>query len=675
MTASPPLRVAIPWSLSHYIPLNGFHPLYRALFDHVPAGVELNAWDNVKLQRHFHQNNGDLRATLELVERERFRTRKLDDRSVAKAYEEYLFAPNKVLTEALAGDVELHHTAPFASLSRPFVFHCESFAPVFLPFAQQGSGSLEKHDELRDHYRRILGSPLCLGIHSHIPETLESLSFFFRDKAIDGKLTRSRIGLSKKSFEPDYRPKGPLSTAKFLFINSAHQNPANFFRRGGHIALQFWKEFLTQGKTGKLTLRCKRPKNADLIDHQVDTEFVAAETGRSIVWVEDFLANHELNRLMADAHFLLLPSASLHSATILQAMTLGAVPIITDTVGTSVYADDDSGIVLRGMRDAIWFREPVSGILFDRYQPTPSLDRSLASQITQRVRAMLDCDEGHYASLKSSAMKRADTAFSGESFSQDFWSSVSASLAAHTEFPAKSSTARSSVSANAQKCVLDVRECGRVFESVPQPVRRIYTGSSSVFELGGAMVHVPGNPSLELHEWSALAGIIPPHTHQTVFAYDLIELNGLFLRPDRDAFGERSRLVGWISGRLMPFPQLHSSAARQLKKFRSCRTFARLARRYIEHRMGRGGSERYTELVAEDVFGFNVIKYFHKYFAIPKSEGAFDGPKAEAKAYSTVHMAYSFDRVLKKLHDHASAGAPVPPTRRMVGRLARVLWR
>jgi len=60
---SPPafINVAVPWSLSHYIPLNGFHPLYRALFDNRPENIIINALDNVELSQIL-RGNSELRA-------------------------------------------------------------------------------------------------------------------------------------------------------------------------------------------------------------------------------------------------------------------------------------------------------------------------------------------------------------------------------------------------------------------------------------------------------------------------------------------------------------------------------------------------------------------------------------------------------------------------------------
>lgn len=175
------MRVAVPWSLSHYIPLNGFHPLYRALFDHAPDNIDLAAWDNVNLCQHFAQ---DIRDRTLVVSRAATykRANKRISSSIERTYADYFYSPDRVLTEALPGEIEFHHTAPFPSLQRPFVFHCEAFAPVFFPFSQQGDGKVKDFDELRRHYKQIFANTLCLGIYSHIPETLESFSTFFSDR-------------------------------------------------------------------------------------------------------------------------------------------------------------------------------------------------------------------------------------------------------------------------------------------------------------------------------------------------------------------------------------------------------------------------------------------------------------------------------------------------------------
>ena len=83
------LRIAVPWNLSHYIPLDGFHPLYRALFDHVSDGVKIAAWDNVKLYRKFRDDAAVGRTVVEKARWEAHRRDQLDGSSIAKRYQEY----------------------------------------------------------------------------------------------------------------------------------------------------------------------------------------------------------------------------------------------------------------------------------------------------------------------------------------------------------------------------------------------------------------------------------------------------------------------------------------------------------------------------------------------------------------------------------------------------------
>ena len=645
-----PLRVAVPWSLSHYIPLNGFHTLYRALFDQAPAGIELYAWDNVKLHNRFKRDLEIRTAVNKAAKHCTGKLRKFRIGSITRAYEEFFWPPNQILTNELVGDIEFHHTAPFPSLKRPFVFHCESFAPVFLPFAQQGSGKFENHEELRGHYHRIFSNQLCLGIFSHIPETLESLSRFFSDTDIDRKLFSSRIGLSSKSFtESEPTEKNSLSMPRFLFINSAHQNVKNFFNRGGHIVLRFWKAFKASGRDGILILRCAKPSKQDLIYYGVDTSFLDAETSNSIIWAEDYLANHEINALMTNAHFFLLPCRSLHSASIMQAMTLGTIPVVTDTVGTSTYiTDEEHGIVLQGVREGIWHTDPTTGVLIDRYHRTPKLDDSLVFQLTNRIIAMLDAPDA-YDKIRNSAMAHAQQ-FSGEAFSANFWGSVAKIYQDHKQRSSHTNPLPGEIGQSLKDCTLQEDDWPRVFESVTQPMRRIYTGQSIVWELGGAFLHSFGNPSMELNDWSVFAQYYSIDAPKITFTKIIVELGGKFL-SFVDGQGKTSphELISFISKMLMPFPEVHSFAANSLKKIRLYNKYFRRYRQFLSIKFSKSNTAPDVELVLHDVSGYNIIRYFHKYYAILQSEGSFIQEKAESGGYSSSFSGFSINRVLGKI--------------------------
>lgn len=651
-----PLNVAVPWSLSHYIPLNGFHPLYRALFDQAPLGIELHAWDNVKLHNRFERDIEIRNIVLQAANEANSKLKKLGSQSIEKTYQEYFWPPNHALTDMLAGDIEFHHTAPYPSLKRPFVFHCESFAPIFLPFSQQGSGEFKNHEKLRNHYRRIFENPLCLGIFSHIPETLENLSRFFASTDIDRKLCSSKIGLSLKSIAgPDIPEKASLSRPTFLFVNSANQNPANFFRRGGHIVLRFWKEFITNGRDGLLMLRCTKPSDEALLDYGVDASFLKAETGRSIIWAEDYLANHEMNALMASAHFFLLPSSSLHSVSIMQAMAFGTIPVVTDTVGTEVYLkDEEHGIVLHGVRAAIWHTDTNTGILVDKYCKTPSLDDSLVSQMTSRIFALLDIS-GTYEQMRTRTMTHAQKQFSGEAFSQNFWNTVLELYQNYQRATVIHALVPNKVAHSLRDCTLQGDGWARVFESVTQPVRKINTGQSVVWELGGALIHVYGNPGIELNDWSVFARYFNPEAPETTFANTLDELGGKYLAFVGEVSGDTNRkLIGFISKMLMPYPELHSFASSMLKRIRRYRY-------YLMHKLIKSNSEPDVELVLHGVSGYNVIRYFHKFYAIPQSEGAFVPDKARGGGYSSSFSGNTADKVLQKIANATKKAIQVTP--------------
>jgi len=634
------LNVAVPWSLSHYISLNGFHPLYRALFDHAPDNISLFAWDNVKLYRRVRSDSTMREAMLNKANAEQHHSERLAKESHARAYREYLWPPNYVLTTELMGDIEFHHTAPFPSLTRPFVFHCESYTSVLLSFAQQGTGRLERHEEIREHYQSIFANPLCLGIFSHIPETLQALSQFFSDPIIDQKLFRSRIGLSEKAvLDPTLPQKTALSRPRFLFVNSAHQEPANFFPRGGHIVLRFWKNFLEEGNDGLLMLCCAKPSDKDLSEYGVDVTFLRAQTGLSIIWGQDYVANHEMNALIASAHFLLLPSASLQSVSIMQAMSLGTIPVVTDTVGSSVYVtDNENGIVLQGMRAAIWHKDTATGILVDRYCRTLDLDDSLVSQLTSRVGVLLDAPDAYW-NMRNRTMAYAQDQFSGQAFSDHFWGTVSDLYHRDQVTSSGHDAASTWIGAASHDCILRSDGWARVFQSPTQPMLRINTGVGVVWELGGAMIQAYGNPHIDLKDWSVLAQHYNPDAPQTIFANTLDELGGKYLHSVGHHEGVRLKLIGWIAKGLRPFPRLYSFAAHVLSRLRS----------FPGYRIAKPKADPDIELVRHGVSGYNIIRHLDRYYAIPQSEGEFLPHKANTGGYSTCFSDYSVDQVLQRI--------------------------
>lgn len=637
--SGPFLHVAIPWSLSHYIPLDGFHPLYRALFDHAPDDIRLFAWDNVKLYRKFQNDAAMRKVFLEKSRTEGHRRGRLHGESIAKRYQDYFWPPDQILTSALEGDLEFHHTAPFPSLKRPFVFHCESFVPVLFPLAHQGQDDVENLENLKDHYRGIFANPLCLGIFSHVPDTLRALSAFLSDPTVDRKLFSSRTGLSNEAFsvqEPGQKPS--LSRPRFLFINSANQNSVNFFHRGGHLVLRFWKALVDDGRDGLLTLRCAMPLENELREYGVDVSWVKNEIGRSIIWDQGYLAGYEIKSLMESVHFFLLPSMSLHSTSIMEAMAAGAIPVVSDVVGTSVYVtDEDTGIILRGARTEVWPRKGRTDLLLDRHGRSQRIDNFLVEQMTSRACALLD-EPDLYWDMHRRALAGAQERFSGQSFAQEFWNSVSGLYAQFQSSVGAGRRGTDLPEHSLRACTIQRKGWAGMFESPSQPMLRIKTEFGTVWEMGGAMIHIYGNPRIELNDWSVLAQYYKVGAPQGTYAATLEELQGKYLHPlGGHREGVRRKLVRTISKALRPFPALHRYAAKVLAVYRQ-HGGIKFARPPIEPEI---------ELVRQGVNGYNIIRHRDRYYAILQCEGEFSPEMAEAGGYSLCYRGHSVEEVLK----------------------------
>jgi hypothetical protein len=298
---------------------------------------------------------------------------------------------------------------------------------------------------------------------------------------------------------------------------------------------------------------------------------VRAEAGRSIMWAQDYLANHEINALMASSHFFLLPSASLHSASIMQAMLLGTIPVVTDTVGTSVYVTDcKTGIVLNGMRAAVWREDEETGIPVDRYSRMPELDDSLVSQLSSRIGKLVD-DSAAYSEMRKRILAHAKKEFSGGAFSNQFWSAVSDIYQQNVGRFVHPDTVSDKSKDVLRDCTIQriSDEWARVFESPTFPMLRINTGQSVVLEWGGAMLHAYGNPTFQLNDWSILAQYDVLGVPRITFTYTLEELQGRYLHPI-EFLGGRARPI--LKARILKFIQVASRAlvirsARILKPF------------------------------------------------------------------------------------------------------------
>lgn len=568
MNQETPLSVAVPWSMSSYIPLHGFHPMYRALFDHVPAGVRLYAWDNVKLHRRFTQNRRLFGLLSKNCQEENSPKNGAGLQSVTDRLAAFWQPSDRVLMDALEGDIEFHHTAPFPSLKRPYVFHCESFSPLFSPCRERlkGEGNGEGHQ--LDYYRSVLQSPLCLGIFSHVPETLQKLSRCFASREIDRKLFASKIGLSSAltggvNLPPKSAPCRPL----FLFLQPDPRNSEAFFHWGGHIVLRFWQEFTARKGNGFLLVCGCRPDESSLRRYSVDTSFLKEQIGQSLLWWENQPVDREIMDLIAQAHFFLSPSPSLHSVFLMQAMISGTVPVVQDTAGLSIFLQDgEHGIVLPLDPEAERNGDETGGGLTDRSCRTRDAGHFLATRMTRRILALLE-ETDAYRRMSERTLLRARQTFCGNAFSMDFWYRVQELYRNYRSAATAPRCKPAPLSLWLQDSLMADGDWGRVFGGPVQPVIRIDAGEGAVWEWAGAFLHVRSQRERGEKDWSGWRSCFQPGFPSTTLAYTVEELAGKYLYPkEKTILAVQCKWTEFLSHILRPYPKLHAFAAAAKKR-------------------------------------------------------------------------------------------------------------
>ncbi|KPA90029.1 hypothetical protein PF66_03492 [Pseudomonas asplenii] len=607
------LAVAVPWNQSHYIPWRGCHPLYRALFESMPEGVSINAWDNVAL-RHLLERSEPLRQRLLAA---------LASQSGNQWPEpcSSCFGPeSRLLTQALPGAIEFFHSIAFPSLSRPFVLHCESLRGLFAPWTTAQASIGEQLPRIREHYRALLGGPWCLGVFSAQADTLVALNDFLGLPQLQSRLFTSRLGLPVSAVQARGRlpDKPSLARPRFLFV-SVPDHESDFFSCGGHRVLRFWKAFCAAGHNGLLSMACERPDAQALVAAGVDLAFVEQQTGRSILWASP--AQADVEALMAGSHVLLQPADVLCPFEILQAMSLGCVPVVSALRGVGTYLQDGQGGLIVGTEPEI--TDP--WLLPVRQEHEQAL---LVDELLARIPGLLQPQT--YLALQEQGHRRAVTEFSGQAFAGTFWAQV-------RQLHVDSSTPAPSANGPGVPLVdgglLDMTGLRRAFSQDARPRMRINTGERSVWSVGGCFVLVEGNSSLHAHDCSVLAQYTRTQARPAIWANSLLELAGAYLPQEgRVDQPEPSALVKLLSRWLMPFPWLHSQCSQWLRRYRRARQPQ--ASRTPSPPVG---AAEQPHLVVEGFHGYNIIRYGKRFYAILQSDGAFEPKHLETSHSGRYH--------------------------------------
>jgi hypothetical protein len=226
-----------------------------------------------------------------------------------------------------------------------------------------------------------------------------------------------------------------------------------------------------------------RPGDVELSDAGIDAGFLRSAESKQVFWLEGHLPEHELLRLFMIADFLLLPSLNLHSVTLMRALAAGAIPVVTDTYGPEIYVtDNETGIVLSGVRDAAWRDDPETGVSVDTHEVSPGLNARLATQMFDRITELLD-NPPAMESLRAHGRKLAAERYSGNAFRNEYSESVLRLWQAHAAKGAQPGPPPPSALA-AHKAIVS-GDWSRYFESPPQSKLLLDLGNARVYSARG----------------------------------------------------------------------------------------------------------------------------------------------------------------------------------------------
>jgi len=406
-----------PWNFPSYVPANGFHPIYRSLFENNYANGY--CFDLLKVEQLLNSPLNEGKAIRK--EADAFRRRYLAKHQMTPLCGRFLELLNpdlQALSSMVFADFEFHHTLPLSGLERPFIFHCESFLPIFMPFAFQGGGTISRPEDVRKWYRSIFESDMCLEIWSHLQITLDQFSAFFKSAKIDAKLRLSGMGLAdvtSNTLRMDHRQRD-WAQPTFLFSHSLHQNPNSLASRGLFTTIAFAQQWIQARSGGRFIFRCPRISAKTASEHGINLNRFFQEGGDRIIWMPGYLSEDAQLRLFSLADVVLLPSLNLHSATIMQAMWSGAVPVVTDTLGTDLYIEDQTdGIILKGVRTTVWTENPETNVWTDDHAKSSEAQINILQQMKKRLLVELP-NADQWQRMSQKAIQKAEKIFSGTSF-------------------------------------------------------------------------------------------------------------------------------------------------------------------------------------------------------------------------------------------------------------------
>ncbi len=158
----------------------------------------------------------------------------------------------------------------------------------------------------------------------------------------------------------------------------------SFYNRGGVDAVAIFLHLARSRPDLELTIRAKLP---DDLDPQLRRQIKGAA---NIHVIEDKLSTEAIAQLFAESDFYLLPAATLHSMSTIEAMAHGCICVLADAWGSDEYLKDGiNGLRIPGRHGRHWEFRPEHGVIAERHADLEGVDHAFVARAVDAIGPML----------------------------------------------------------------------------------------------------------------------------------------------------------------------------------------------------------------------------------------------------------------------------------------------
>ena len=326
-----PIKVLLPWNTSNFMHLNAFDPTYnfiiakdRKSFSQLLEFQTFNQRLFLEILL-FTERGGVLENSLKKISK-KLQIEKQGNNEYKDTWD--FFEIKETLASELSNsDLQVLHTTPLSVGIKPFIYHLESFETLFFPWAIHDPflalTSDKKIKSIIEYLKRLLESPQCLQIISHLPTTLEKFKTVFKSDLINKKLLYCPLGFPL--FQRNQKIK--KNHFRFLYTSSLHKNLNNMERRGIRVVFQFIKNWLEKFPEDEFVLFLPPLEDNDFPDLGISK---VLSNPHVYNFGNQYVSDLEFSRILQSSDFMLIPSLQLNSATLLKSMGAGVIPVVSD---------------------------------------------------------------------------------------------------------------------------------------------------------------------------------------------------------------------------------------------------------------------------------------------------------------------------------------------------------